>query len=74
VGNSGLTSVSGDRQGQFSIWVNGQLKFAWKKFAEIDVNDAFFNSLKEDYAEFPDWFRKKVWQVKMLLFLEMNKA
>jgi hypothetical protein len=29
--------------------VNEQLKFA-----EIDVNDAFFNSLKEDYAEFPD--------------------
>jgi len=34
-------------------------KFIWKKFAEIDINDAFFNSLKDDYPEFPNWFQNK---------------
>jgi len=30
-----------------------------KKFADIDLNDSFFNSLKEDYPEFEAWFNKK---------------
>ena len=30
-----------------------------KLFKEIDLNDPFFNSLKEDYNEFPIWFEKK---------------
>jgi hypothetical protein len=34
-------------------------KFVWKKFAEVDVNDIFFESLKGDYAEFTNWFQKK---------------
>ena len=34
-------------------------KFVWKKFAEVDVNDVFFESLKADYVEFTDWFQKK---------------
>jgi hypothetical protein len=33
-------------------------KFVWKKFAKVDVNDIFFESLKSDYAEFTDWFQK----------------
>ncbi|MGC7560024.1 N-acetyltransferase [Pasteurella sp. PK-2025] len=28
-------------------------------FKEIDLNDPFFNSLKNDYKEFPEWFYKK---------------
>lgn len=28
-------------------------------FPSIDLNDEFFNSLKEDYAEFSDWYIKK---------------
>ena len=30
-----------------------------KKFKDIDLSDKFFDSLKESYAEFPDWFAKK---------------
>ena len=29
------------------------------KFGKIDINDTFFNSLKEDYAGFDKWFIKK---------------
>jgi L-amino acid N-acyltransferase YncA len=31
----------------------------YKRFSQIDLNDAFFDSLKADYAEFEDWFIKK---------------
>ena len=27
--------------------------------SELDVNDKFFNSLREDYYNFNDWFKKK---------------
>lgn len=30
-----------------------------KKFSEIDLNDSFFDSLKNSYPEFNDWFKKK---------------
>lgn len=30
-----------------------------KRFAEIDLNDTFFDSLKEDYPGFEAWFQKK---------------
>ena len=30
-----------------------------KRFSEIDIADPFFDGLKDDYAEFEDWFRKK---------------
>ena len=28
-------------------------------FAKIDINDKFFNSFREDYLEFNDWFNRK---------------
>lgn len=31
----------------------------YKFFSDINLNDSFFNSLKEDYKEFSDWFIKK---------------
>jgi len=31
----------------------------YKKFSNIDLNDVFFDSLKQDYAEFPNWFKRK---------------
>lgn len=31
-----------------------------KKFGEIDLNDSFFDSLKEDYLDFANWFERKV--------------
>lgn len=34
-------------------------KFQWYQFSDIDLNDSFFDSLKEDYEEFPQWFEKK---------------
>lgn len=30
-----------------------------KTFAEIDLHDSFFQSLREDYPGFDDWFKKK---------------
>jgi L-amino acid N-acyltransferase YncA len=30
-----------------------------KRFADVDLQDPFFDSLKADYAEFESWFRKK---------------
>ena len=27
--------------------------------AELDINDKFFASLKEDYSNFEEWFKKK---------------
>lgn len=30
-----------------------------KVFRDIPLNDPFFNSLKQDYKEFPNWFRRK---------------
>ncbi|MDQ7979049.1 N-acetyltransferase [Paraburkholderia sp. SARCC-3016] len=32
---------------------------AYTKFSDIDLADPFFDSLKADYREFPDWFDKK---------------
>ncbi|SFR11671.1 hypothetical protein [Desulfoscipio geothermicus] len=34
-------------------------KFQWSKFSKVDLDDPFFDSLKEDYEEFPIWFAKK---------------
>lgn len=34
-------------------------KFEWHKFSEVSIDDPFFDSLKSDYAEFPDWFKRK---------------
>ena len=30
-----------------------------RKFADIDLNDPFFDSLKEDYPGFEEWFDRK---------------
>lgn len=34
-------------------------KFQWKKFSEVDLSDSFFDTLKEDYPEFVEWFERK---------------
>lgn len=34
-------------------------QFLLKNFNDINLNDTFFDSLKNDYAEFPTWFRGK---------------
>ncbi|MBW4461945.1 MAG: hypothetical protein KME47_17145 [Nodosilinea sp. WJT8-NPBG4] len=30
-----------------------------ERFADIDINDPFFDTLKSAYQEFPEWFRRK---------------
>ena len=30
-----------------------------RKFSDVDLNDSFFDSLKESYREFSDWFHRK---------------
>ncbi len=34
-------------------------KFQWKKFQDVNLEDSFFDSLKSDYPEFVDWFKRK---------------
>lgn len=31
----------------------------YKRFADVDLSDPFFDSLKDSYREFPDWFQRK---------------
>lgn len=33
--------------------------FEWKYFNDVNLNDPFFDSLKEDYKGFDHWFSKK---------------
>lgn len=35
------------------------MELTLKKFKHININDKFFDSLKESYAEFTDWFSRK---------------
>ena len=37
----------------------GMRNLVYKNFADIDISDDFFDSLKADYAEFPSWFARK---------------
>lgn len=34
-------------------------KYVRMPFSTLDLSDPFFNSLKDDYPEFPSWFQKK---------------
>ena len=43
-------------------------------FAQIDLNDPFFDSLKTDYAEFPQWFAKKASDQAFVLFSEQDTS
>lgn len=36
-----------------------QERFEYLRFSDCNIDDVFFNSLKEDYSEFSDWFAKK---------------
>jgi len=38
---------------------------SYTKFCDTDLNDPFFDSLKGDYAEFPNWFQKKALSQEM---------
>lgn len=53
-------------------------KFIHKKFSDININDPFFDSLKQDYpktstsAEFTEWFSRKSIEGKEALVFEDN--
>lgn len=55
-------------------------KFIRKRFSEIDLNDPFFDSLKEDYPgsptskEFTQWFREKAAEGKKALVFEDDQG
>ncbi len=42
-------------------------KFEVIKFKDCNLNDPFFNSLKNDYKDFIDWFQSKSEQGKEAL-------
>ena len=35
------------------------MNLSYDRFADVDLSDPFFDSLKSDYIEFADWFKKK---------------
>ncbi|ENH7109827.1 N-acetyltransferase [Vibrio fluvialis] len=39
-----------------------------QRFADINLTDPFFNTLKEDYAEFSEWFNKKADNKALVLY------
>ena len=41
----------------------------YSKFSEIDLNDPFFDSLKDDYKEFSDWFKRKANDYAYVLYI-----
>lgn len=43
-------------------------------FREINSNDSFFDTLKVDYAEFPDWFLRKAAQNEFAYVLQNNQS
>lgn len=43
------------------------------KFKDIDINDVFFDSLKEDYLEFEAWFKRKENEEVYILKDDLNK-
>lgn len=42
-------------------------RFIWTKFDSVDLDDSFFDSLKSDYPEFSDWFKRKQTEEKQAL-------
>lgn len=44
----------------------------YKKFSSINIDDPFFDSLKEDYLGFEDWFKRKADKYAYVLYGEDN--
>ena len=47
-------------------------KFKYCKFSKCNLEDSFFDSLKNDYAEFSIWFQKKISQDESAFVFEDN--
>lgn len=46
---------------------------AYIAFKSIDLNDSFFDSLKNDYSEFSTWFNKKAEEFAYVFYNHQNK-
>ncbi|GAB6150428.1 GNAT family N-acetyltransferase family protein [Clostridium novyi] len=46
--------------------------FLYKKFKDINLNDHFFDSLKYDYQEFEDWFKRKAEEYAYIQTIDDN--
>ncbi|WP_370931090.1 GNAT family N-acetyltransferase [Bartonella sp. DGB1] len=46
----------------------------YKYFADVDLYDKFFDSLKEDYPGFEDWFNRKSKEKAFVLYGKENKV
>lgn len=44
-----------------------------KAFSSIDLNDKFFDSLKDDYDGFEDWYKRKADKKSRSLFNMIRK-
>ena len=44
-----------------------------KTFSEVDLNDPFFQSLRDDYPGFDDWFKRKSEQDAFVQYDDNNK-
>lgn len=49
-------------------------KFTWTRFADVNLSDEFFDSLKNDYIEFADWFQRKATEGEQALVFQENNA
>ncbi|WP_142968866.1 hypothetical protein [Enterococcus faecalis] len=49
-------------------------KFEWTDFNNVDLDNQFFDSLKIDYPEFPEWFSKKKYQHEKALVFHDEKG
>lgn len=67
-------NISVVRYGENEEYIYMSNKFQWTFFADCDINDVFFDSLKRDYAEFETWFAKKAQMgQKLCIYREKNE-
>lgn len=45
----------------------------YKKFSEINLNDSFFDSLRQDYDGFDEWFKRKKDQSALVQYDDSNR-
>lgn len=45
----------------------------YKKFSEINLNDSFFDSLRQDYDGFDEWFKRKKNQSALVQYDDSNR-
>ncbi len=46
----------------------------YMRFADVNLEDPFFDSLKESYQEFPDWFRRKAEEKAYVFYRDDTRA